>query len=99
MTSTAAPTGRIAPDRIEIHPSVVFTALDETESALLHLDTKRYYSINETGTRVWQLLADGLDPAAIGETLCREFEVDPEGAARYVAAFFDELAREGLVRR
>ncbi len=94
MPSDATPGGRV-----EIHPSVVFTALDETESALLHLDTKFYYSLNETGTRIWQRLADGLDRAAVAETLSGEFEVSPQDAGRYVADFLEELAREGLVRR
>ncbi len=94
MASAAAPE-----DRVELHPSVVFTPLDESQSALLHLDTKFYYSLNETGTRIWQLLADGLDRAAVAETLSGEFEVSPQDAGRYVADFLDELAREGLVRR
>ena len=34
------------------HPSVVFTRLDAAEAILLHLGTKRYYSLNETGARV-----------------------------------------------
>jgi hypothetical protein len=34
------------------HPSVVFTCLDAAEAALLHLGTKRYYALNETGARV-----------------------------------------------
>ncbi len=88
-----------APGEVAIHPSVVFTELDETESALLHLDTKFYYSLNQTGSRVWQLLAGGLDRTAVGEALSREFEVSPEDAGRYVADFLDELVREGLARR
>ncbi len=98
MPSDAASEDRVK-GRVEIHPSVVFTALDDTQSALLHLDTKRYYSLNETGTRIWQLLADGQGRAAVGEALCREFEVSAADAGRYVASFLDELVQEGLARR
>ncbi len=86
-------------DRVTPHPSVVFTELDDTQSALLHLETKRYYSLNETGTRIWQLLAAGLDRAAVGETLSREFEVSAADAERSVAELVDELVAEGLAQR
>jgi hypothetical protein len=36
-------------------PNVVFTRLGENDGVLLHLNTKRYYSLNGTGSRLWEL--------------------------------------------
>ena len=50
----------LAPETIvHAHTSLVFTRLDATEAVLLHLGTKRYYTLNETGARIWELLQHG----------------------------------------
>src|SRR5687767_752605 len=42
------------------HPEVVDTTLEEQEVVLLQLESMRYYSLNLTGTRIWQGLKQGL---------------------------------------
>ena len=79
------------------HPSVVFTELDTTQAALLHLETKRYFSLNETGVQIWRLLEDGRDPPAIAESLVAEYRLEIDEARGKVAAFLKELADEGLI--
>ena len=41
------------------NPDVIATTLEDSESVLLDVKTRRYYSLNETGTRIWELLTDG----------------------------------------
>jgi hypothetical protein len=41
-----------------IHPSVLFTDLEDGTSVLLHLDSKFYYTLNESGTAIWRALMD-----------------------------------------
>jgi hypothetical protein len=36
------------------HPQVVDTALESGETVLLQLESKIYYSLNVTGTHIWQ---------------------------------------------
>ena len=79
------------------HPSVVFTELDASQAALLHLETKRYFSLNETGIQIWRLLEDGRDVAAIAESLVAEYRLEVEEARSKVEAFLAELADEGLI--
>lgn len=50
-------------------------------AVLLNLRTKRYFSLNETGTRVWELLLEGRTEEEIVRTMTQEFDV-AEGAAR-----------------
>jgi len=75
---------------------LVFTRFDEETAALLHLETKRYYTLNETGARIWELMEEGLAAAEVAEALHREFEVDPALAQQCVDGFVAELIREGL---
>jgi len=78
------------------HPSVVFTRLADEESALLHLDTKHYYSLNGTGTRIWKLLDSGSSRETIVERLLAEYDIDHDACESYVGSFLDELEAEGL---
>lgn len=76
---------------------VVLTELENKEAVLLHLKTKMYYSLNETGLRIWQLLKDGLTLNEISERLQQEFDVTPERAKESVVNLIDELITEKLV--
>jgi hypothetical protein len=80
------------------HPSVVFTRLDTAEAVLLHLETKRYYSLNETGARLWELLQAGASPTGMAEVSQDEYIVTGAQALAAVRAFLDELHQEGLMQ-
>jgi hypothetical protein len=79
------------------HPSVVFTRLDDAEAVLLHLDTKLYYSLNETGLRIWELVQDGVRPTEISMALQEAYDIEHEQALVYVLEFLHALQQEGLV--
>lgn len=78
---------------------VVSTRLDDDEAVLLSLETQQYYSLNETGSRVWELLSEGQAPDAIATAINEEWAVDRDEALDYVESFLDELYDEGLVER
>lgn len=79
------------------HPSLVFTRLDDTEAVLLHLDTNRYYTLNETGTRIWELLQQGRSTQAIVQSLQDDYALTDEEAMPVLVSFMNELRQEGLV--
>lgn len=78
-------------------PDVLFTGLRNGESVLLHLGTKTYYSLNETGTRIWRLLAEGLEVGEIGRRLEAEYDVTLEHAQSSVIQLVEALVSEKLV--
>jgi hypothetical protein len=89
----------LAPETVlHPHPSLVFTRLDDAEAVLLHLDTKRYYTLNDTGTRIWELLPQGRSAQKIAKALQDDYAVTDEEALPMVLAFMDELQQEGLVQ-
>ena len=79
-------------------PEVVITELEGKEAVLLHLGTKMYFTLNETGLRIWQMLNSGLTPGEISERLLREFDVSPEKAKESILNLIHELMTERLVK-
>ena len=84
--------------RVEPDPDVVITELESKEAVLLNLATKMYYTLNETGLRIWQLLSSCGTLGEISETLSGEFDVSPEKAKGSVLNLIDELINEKLVK-
>ena len=80
-------------------PNVVFTRLGEHEGVLLHLNTKRYYSVNETGARLWELLQDQGQPRRMAAALMDEYDVDAPHALATVVTFVEHLYQAGLIER
>ncbi|HEX5108069.1 MAG TPA: PqqD family protein [Vicinamibacterales bacterium] len=83
--------GAIAP-----HPDVVDTELDGHETVLLHLGTKKYFSLNATGSVIWQCLKQGLEREAIARELQRRYDVSAERAAQSVTILLDALVEQRL---
>jgi hypothetical protein len=79
------------------NPDVVSTELGE-EAVLLHLQSQRYYTVNETGLAIWSLLAEPRSLDEIVDALAQDFEVTREDARTAARAFLDELLADGLVR-
>ena len=88
----------IAPnDKIKPDPDVVVTELDDKEAVLLHLGTKMYYTLNETGIRIWQLFSEGHSISEASETIHNEYDVLPDAAQKSVLNITQELIDQKLV--
>jgi hypothetical protein len=83
-------------DKIKLDPDVVVTELDDKEAVLLHLGTKMYYTLNETGIRIWQLLSEGYSISEASETIHDEYDILPEAAQKSVFKLTKELIAEKL---
>ncbi|MFQ5351045.1 MAG: PqqD family protein [Thermoanaerobaculia bacterium] len=82
--------------RFRIPEHVLARKLDD-EMVLLNLDSGEYFGLNDTGTRVWELLADGCSRQQIVDRLTEEFEVAADDASGHVTALCDELVEAGLL--
>ena len=67
------------------------------ETVLLHLETSRFFELNRTGTRLWQLLAAGCRRGEIRDRLAAEFQVDLDQLDREIDALLAALVAEKLV--
>lgn len=84
--------------QVRPHAEVVDTELETGETVLLQLESKTYYSLNVTGTQIWQGLKQGLPLQEVSRRLQARFAVEPEGADRSVLALVDELLQHHLVQ-
>jgi hypothetical protein len=66
-------------------------------AVLLNLQTKRYFSLNETGTRIWELVQKTADEETIVATLLREYEVEEPMVRAEVRRILDELIEAQLI--
>ena len=78
------------------NPEVIAKRLDQV-AILVDVSTNRIFELNETGTRVWELLGQGLDADRIVHHLVNEFEVEEVRAADEVTSLFVRLQIEGLL--
>ncbi len=69
------------------------------EAVLVDPRSREVHVLNETGTRIWELLADGHTIAQLTERLAREFDADPTVLADEVTEFVQSLEVKGLLVR
>jgi hypothetical protein len=84
--------------RLTIDPAVLHMSLANGDAVLVHLRTANYYSLNETGDRIWCLLANGTSPEEAARRLQRDYDVGGALAVASVGRLVRELADEGLVQ-
>ena len=85
--------------QVRPHPEVVDTELDTGETVLLQLESTTYYSLNATGTRIWQWLKAGFSLQEISHQLQATFAVEADRADCSVLALVQELVQHQLVQR
>ena len=88
--------GAVLPDKVRIADGVVSEQLDG-EAVLLHLGSGTYYTLNETGSRIWKLLEELGDPRQALETMCAEYEADRETVAADIHELITDLGARGLL--
>ena len=81
---------------IRPNPDVIAQRM-EAKMVLLHLRTNRFYELNGTAARIWELLVEGYDLDQIQDQMFIEFEVDPEQLASQLGDLIDSLKSEELV--
>ncbi|MFQ5527367.1 MAG: PqqD family protein [Thermoanaerobaculia bacterium] len=67
------------------------------ESVLLHLGSGQYFGLDEVGTRIWTLVAEGCEVEDIEARLLSEYDAGPEAVHRDVVRIIDELRSRNLL--
>jgi hypothetical protein len=83
--------------RLVPYEHIVFSELDEREGVLVDLNTKRYYTLNETAIFVWRLLEKKLSADEIARELTDNYEVTQEQAQASVNKLLGELSQRNLL--
>jgi hypothetical protein len=67
------------------------------ETVLLNLANGTYYGLDPVGTRIWEMLKEGLMPAAICPLLVAEYEVEPAVIENDLRNFLTDLHAHGIL--
>jgi hypothetical protein len=84
-------------DRAEVLPHVLVRFLDK-ESVLLNLETERYFGLDETGTRIWQLVTSAPNIDTAYQELQNEFDVESELLRLHLTELLGLLVKNGLLQ-
>lgn len=79
------------------HSHVVYTEFDGREAVLVDLNTKRYYTLNETAMLVWRGLERGQTKDEIANQICERYDVSAEHAAMSIERLLTSLAAHRLL--
>ena len=78
-------------------PSHVLVRHLDGESVLLNLETERYFGLDPTATRMWELVTTSTTIAVAYEKLMEEFEVEPAVLRSHLTDLLSELKENGLL--
>jgi hypothetical protein len=81
---------------MKLNPNVIFRRLGD-EIVLFHLETDRFYELNDTAARFWQLLQEGYDAVEVREKMLEEFEIDSDQFDSEAARFLASLQQQDLI--
>jgi hypothetical protein len=70
----------------------------EGESVLLNLDSERYFGLDATGTRMWELMTSQPSIALALEKLQEEYEAEPETLRAHLTELLGRLVENGLLQ-
>jgi hypothetical protein len=82
--------------RILIETSVAMSHLDN-EGVLLNLKTGKYFSLNETGVKMWDLLKLHQDTDLVLNAILNEYNAEPDILKQDLNNLVQQLLAEGLV--
>lgn len=83
-------------DTVTIKPDVVFKELSG-EGVLLDLASGLYFGLDETSTRLWQLISERGVLRRVLDDMLVEFDVEPDRLRQDLLNFVEELTRRNLV--
>ena len=76
---------------------IPYASIDAEEAVMLDVIAGKYYGLNATAARIWELLDRPIAVRELSRRICDEFEVDPETCDAAVSAFALKLVGKGLV--
>ena len=84
-------------DRLAVPSHVLIRFLDK-EAVLLNIETERYFGLDETGTRMWQLVTAAPSVETAYQQLLDEYDVQAESLQRDLIELLTRLVENGLLQ-
>ena len=84
-------------DTISVVPDQVSCGL-AAETAILHVKSGIYYTLDPVGTRIWNLIQQPASIAVIRDTIVSEYDVTTDRCEADLFRLLDDLQREALIQ-
>lgn len=85
--------GVLRPDTARVAARVI-----DGEAIIMDVRSGVYYSMQGTGSFVWEQIDGGATVQDIAQALARRYDVSPERALKDVTSLVEQLLQEGVVR-
>lgn len=85
--------------RYRINKNKVASRIINGEAVLLNLDNGFYYSLNNTGSEVWQYLQEGKSSDEIISIFERKYTRDISRLKKDIASLLADLTKEELIAK
>ena len=79
-------------------PAHVLVRLLDQESVLLNLESEQYFGLDETGTRMWQVVTTSPNIDSAYQELLAEYDVPPEMLRENLNELLGHLVEHGLLQ-
>lgn len=91
--------GRAAPEKEagKIAQTVTYASLSDEESAVLDMDTRKFYTLNATGKLILESVDKGLSREQIANRVAEEFSISLDQCHADVNSFLDQLQDAGII--
>jgi hypothetical protein len=70
----------------------------DTDMVLLSVESGKYYSTNDIGARIWELIETPRPVKTVIDLLTTEYEIDRRTCETNVIDFLGQLMQEGLLK-
>lgn len=70
----------------------------ENEKVMMNLEIGRYFTLNEVGSRIWELIDKNNDVEGIINGLLEEYEVSREMCSEQVFKYLEDLKQYGIIQ-
>lgn len=78
------------------NPKIVFSILD-SDYCLFNPENAQYFSLNSTGSFIWDLLEDSIEFDFILEKILSNFEVSEKICREEIQSFLYEINNKGMI--
>ena len=82
--------------KVTISPEVMSQEVGG-ETVLLDMKSEHYFGLDETGTRIWQLLMESKDLQSVFDTMLDEYEVSETELERDFQEYLKKLVGAGVI--
>ncbi len=89
---------RFSDDSIIRRKDEIISGDVDGETVMMSIEGGNYHSLNETGSRIWDLLENSSTVGRIIDALKDEYETEPEVITREAYRFLEQLLERGIIQ-